>query len=293
MEQSAPLLTPPGLLHESCPLCDSDALVPRWMVNGYAIVRCRECSLVFVQNILSPEELTMHYSSRPDPAYTDDNRECLEYYYNKLRDRIEAKVSQPGRILDVGCSGGLFLEVMKGWECYGCEISPTDAELARQRFGDRIFTGSLEDYPSPENFFDVITLQDVFDHCPDPLPVLAKCRGLLKEGGMLVIKVHNISCLYAKITGARFYAIIPPTHLFYYDRRTLALAAAKSEFEVVETMFIAHLLRVSTVFMRLARGDKNSLLYRIYLGLADRSLGRIKIRKNLHDIVTVLAVKRT
>jgi hypothetical protein len=42
-------------------------------------------------------------------------------------------------------------------------------------------------------------------------------------------------------TGAGFCAIIPPSHLFYYDRRTLGLAAAKSGFEVVETGFIAHL----------------------------------------------------
>jgi hypothetical protein len=115
---------------------------------------------------------------------------------------------------------------------------------------------------------------------------------MLKEGGLLVIKVHNISCLYARLTGAGFYAIIPPSHLFYYDRRTLTLAASKSGFEVVETKFIAHLLRLSTVFMRLSRGDKKSLFYRIYLALANRSVGKIKIRKNLHDIITLFAVKR-
>jgi 2-polyprenyl-3-methyl-5-hydroxy-6-metoxy-1,4-benzoquinol methylase len=209
-----------------------------------------------------------------------------------LRKRIDATVSQPGKIFDVGCSGGWFLEVMKGWECYGCEIAPAYAEMARRRFGDRIFTGTLEDYPSADDYFDVITLQDVLDHCPEPLPVLAKCRRMLKEGGLLVIKVHNISCLYAKLTGAGFYAIIPPSHLFYYDRRTLALAAAKAGFEVVETKFIAHLLRISTVFMRLSRGNRKSLFYRIYSALADRSLGRITIRKNLHDIITVFTVKR-
>jgi len=247
---------------------------------------------VFVQSIPSREELAAYYASGGDPVYSDNNRECLDYYYTQLRKRIEARVSRPGRILDVGCSGGWFLEAMKGWECHGCEIVPADAEIARRRFGDRIFTGALEDYPSVQNYFDVITLQDVFDHCPEPLPVLAKCRGMLKEGGLLVIKVHNISCLYARLTGAAFYAIIPPSHLFYYDRRTLALAAEKSGFDVVETKFIAHLLHVSTVFMRLSRGNRKSVFYRIYSVLAGHSLGRIKIRKNLHDIVTLFAVKR-
>ena len=248
---------------------------------------------MFVRNLLSPEELAAHYASGSDPVYTDDNRECLDYYYLQLRKRIEARVSRPGKILDVGCSGGWFLEAMRGWECHGCEIAPADAALARRRFPDAIFTGTLEDYPEAANYFDVIAMQDVFDHCPDPLAVLQKCRRMLKDGGLLVLKVHNISCLYARIAGARFYAVIPPSHLFYYDRRTLELAAAKSGFEIVETRFIAQLLRISTVFMRLSRGNRESWLFRIYSALAGRRLGKIKIRKNLHDIVTAFAVKRS
>jgi len=280
-------------LHQSCPLCQSQALERRWEVGGYTIARCQGCTLVFVQDILTGEQLAAHYASGSDPVYSDDNRECLDYYYLELRKRIEERIPRPGRIFDVGCSGGWFLEAMKGWECYGCEIAPADAAVARQRFGDRIFTGTLEDYPGADGFFDAITLQDVFDHCPAPLAVLEKCHRMLKDGGLLVIKVHNISCLYARIAGAGFYAIMPPSHLFYYDRRTLELAAAKSGFEVVEARFIAHLLRVSTVFLRLSRGNPKSPFYRIYSALEGRWLGRIKLRKNLHDIITVFAVKRS
>jgi SAM-dependent methyltransferase len=280
------------LLHQSCPLCGSGALKHLWVVNGYTLVRCGGCCLVFVQNILSREQLAAEYAACEDPAYRDDNRECLEYYYQKLRQRIEARVPRPGKILDVGCSAGWFLETMKGWDCSGIEISAEDAEVARRRFGDRIFTGTLEDYPSEDSSFDVITLQDVYDHCPEPLPVLAKCHRMLKAGGLLVIKVHNISCLFARLSGPNFYAIIPPFHLFYYDRHTLELAATKSGFDVVEAKFIGHLLRVSTVFMRLAQENKKSPFHRIYLALENRSLGRMTFRKNLHDIITVFAVKR-
>jgi hypothetical protein len=68
-------VTRPGLLHKSCPLCDSDALKRRWQVNGYTIVRCAGCSLVFVQNTLSREELAAYYASSGDLVYSDDNRE--------------------------------------------------------------------------------------------------------------------------------------------------------------------------------------------------------------------------
>jgi SAM-dependent methyltransferase len=186
--------------------------------------------------MMGREELAAHYASG-DPVYSDANRDCLDYYYNRLRGLIEARFSLPGRVFDVGCSGGWFLDAMKGWECHGCEIVPGDAENARGRYGDRIFTGAFEDYPAPDEYFDVVTLQDVFDHCPEPMAVLSKCRGMLKEGGLLVIKVHNISCLYAKLTGPDFYAIISPSHLFYYNRGTLELAAGKSGFEVIQSKF--------------------------------------------------------
>jgi SAM-dependent methyltransferase len=242
--------------------------------------------------MIGREELAAHYASG-DPVYSDANRHCLDYYYTRLRELIEARFSQPGRIYDVGCSGGWFLDVMMGWERHGCEIVPADAENARSRYGDRIFEGAFEEYSGPDEYFDVVTLQDVFDHCPDPMAVLSKCRGMLKEGGLLVIKVHNISCLYAKLTGPNFYPIIPPSHLFYYDRGTLGQAAARSGFEVVQSKFIGHRLLLTTVFSRLSRGDKKSVAHRIHLALAGSRLGNISILKNLHDIITILAVKRS
>ena len=122
-------------------------------------------------------------------------------------------------------------------------------------------TGSFEDYPLREGYFDVVTLQDVFDHFRDPLPALEKCRRLLKQGGLIVIKVHNISCLYAKLTGRHFYAVIPPSHLFYYDGRTLAHTLSKAGFRVVNSRFIGHLLKLKTVFWRLSRSNTNSSIF--------------------------------
>lgn len=280
-----------GSPHTSCPLCSTQTLEHRWDVDGYDIVRCKECGLLFVRNSPSSKELARFYDSGEDPVYSDDNRDRLDHYYLELRKRIEKMVPPPGRILDVGCSGGWFLEAMAGWECYGCEIASAAAEVARRRFGDRIFLGSFEEYQAENGFFDVITMQDVIDHCPAPLPALEKCHRLLKPGGLLVVKVHDFACLYAKLAGSRFYAVIPPSHLFYFDRRTLGSAVTRTGFKVVERAFIAHKLKISTVFMRLARANEESLSYRIYSKLEGTRLGEVTIRKNLHDLITLFAVR--
>ncbi|HLY40844.1 MAG TPA: class I SAM-dependent methyltransferase [Terracidiphilus sp.] len=277
--------------YASCPICSGTILKPLWEVNGYTIARCTACTLVFVQNRVTLEELGAHYSSSGDEAYDDTNADCLNYYYFKLADLIKARFPHPGRILDLGCSRGWFLDAMTGWECHGNEIVPSDAAAARERYGDRIVSGSFDDYPLREDYFDVITLQDVFDHFRDPMPALEKCRKMLKPGGLIVIKVHNISCLYAKLTGKNFYAIIPPSHLFYYDRRTLARALSIAGFRIVDSRFIGHLLKIRTVFWRLSRGNSDSLFYRICKFSSGKAFGEFKIHKNLHDIITMSAVK--
>jgi 2-polyprenyl-3-methyl-5-hydroxy-6-metoxy-1,4-benzoquinol methylase len=276
-------------MHRACPICGGARLKRLWDLRGDIIVRCEGCSLVFVQNEMTPEELNALYAD-PDGSYDEDNSDCLKYYCEILRGLIESRCPQRGRILDIGCAAGWFLDLMKGWECHGNEISPAYARIAGERFGDRIVNCLFEDYPLRENYFDVITLQDVFDHLRDPVAILRKCYAMLKPGGTIVIKVHNISCLYAKVTGPRFYAL-QPGHLFYYSKRTLELLLRKTGFQLTDARFIPHILRIRIVFHRLARGNRNSIFYRIARRLRSTWLGDVKIRKNLHDIITVIAVK--
>ncbi len=277
--------------YSCCPVCGGTDLKGLWEVDGYTIARCRTCSLVFVQDQLTTEQLAAHYADVKDDAYDDPNIECLSYYYKKLGGLIRSQIPQPGKLLDVGCSRGWFLDVMQGWECHGIEIVTSDGMIARKRHGDRIFVGLFEDYPLMENYFDVITLQDVFDHIRDPMAALEKCRRMLRPGGMIVIKVHNISCLYAKLTGRNFYAVVPPTHLFYYDAGTLDRALSKSGFQVLSSKFIGHLFKFKTVFLRLSQGNTKSLSYRIFGALNGTALGEVRFHKNLHDIITILAIK--
>jgi len=277
--------------HCSCPVCRGSALRTLWKVDGYTIAKCDTCTLVFVQEKVTTEELSAHYASGTDQAYDDSNADCLSYYYQKLGDLIRARYPTPGRILDLGCSRGWFLDAMTGWQCYGNEIVAYDAAAAKEKYGDNIVVGAFEDYPMMVGYFDVITMQDIFDHFRDPLPALEKCRRLLRPGGMIVVKVHNISCLYAKVAGRGFYAIIPPSHLFYYDHRTLANTLATAGFQVIDSRFIGHLLKVKTIFWRLSRGRTQSSFYRICKYLDGKAIGEFRIHKNLHDIITMTAVK--
>ena len=277
-----------------CPLCESINLKNLYSnVNDFTIVRCLECRLVFVKERLSTEKLLGYYEADKDnPTYSDPaNIANLNYYFNRLRSIIEARV-RPGRVLDIGCSAGYFLDTMRGWDCYGIEIPSTWADVARGKYGRNIHIGSLEDAEFPENYFDVIAFQDVFDHLPSPMDYLQACNRLLRPGGLVVIKVHNISCLFARLSGRRFYAMIPPYHLFYFNETTLKMALNKAGFEHEMTTFIAQILFLKTIPLRMARARREGLFYRAFQVLDRLPVGTLTIRKNLHDIITVIGTKR-
>ena len=278
--------------HDVCPVCQSARIQPKYKVNHCNLVACAECSLIFVKERFTDDQLRSIYENLPDNfAYTDDdNKKNLGHYFLKLKRLIEMRMPS-GRILDVGCTDGSFLDLMAGWDCYGSEISPPSFQAAQRRYGDHIFAKPLSELTGFGGFFDVITLQDVFDHMPDPAQALAQCQRMLKPGGLLVVKVHNIHCLYARFTGRHFYAIIPPTHLFYYSPRSIRVALEKSGFHTDRITFISQLLFLKTVAFRLSQERTVPFFYELYKLLSKSPIGKIKIYKNFNDVMTVLATK--
>ena len=291
-EDKAGLDKSEGGLYEACPVCGSTDLKNKYAVKGYTLAECSACTAVFVREKLSVDYLAGIYQQQEgNRFYEEDNKDCLNYYNGLVRKEVEAAKPGKGRILDIGCSSGLFLELMEGWERHGIEVSEEFGAAAKARIGENIFIGTFEQYPAKENYFDVITLFDVFDHFLDPAENLRRCRGMLKPGGLIVIKVHNISCLFAKLAGPGFYAIVPPVHLFYFNRKSLQQILEKNGFTFLKHEFIGHLMRLATVFFRLCKENKASVLYRLYEFFSRRPFKDLKVRKNLHDIITVFAVK--
>lgn len=129
------------------------------------------------------------------------------------------------------------------------------------------------------------------DHTPDPLAELKKVNRLLRVGGVVVIKVHNISCLWARLVGKRFYAIIPPFHLFYFNKATLARLLDATGFQMTQSKFIGHRLALKTVPYRLAGGKTNSPWFSLHSLLAKTPFGNVPIYRNLFDIITVIGEK--
>ena len=59
--------------HLSCPICSKDDLLQRYGINGFTIVQCRLCKVMFVKDQLSQEELDFHYGKDTEIMTSDED----------------------------------------------------------------------------------------------------------------------------------------------------------------------------------------------------------------------------
>ncbi len=136
----------------------------------------------------------------------------------------------PGRILDIGCSGGYLAErlVGAGSKVTGIELDPAAAERARG-FCDEVLVGDAEtmELSFAPATFDAIVCGDLIEHLRDPGALLARLRPLLKPGGRLVLTTPNVAnwTIRLQLLLGRFRytdrGILDRTHLRLFTRATL------------------------------------------------------------------------
>jgi len=112
-----------------------------------------------------------------------------------LRTRLIKRMLQKekGRLLDVGCGDGFFLEqlIAMGFECVGLEPSTQAAELCQARvgpLGGQVHCQEIRDY-HPTDPFDVVVCGEVLEHVEDDVDMLIHIHRLLRPGGTLVLTV--------------------------------------------------------------------------------------------------------
>ena len=168
-----------------CPICGDGSGQPR-PLNRSGFLHCRVCDLVWTERRLEIPDLVEHYETRePSDAV---RRARLALYDSFLRECGQQVGHRAGRLLDVGCGWGDFVEraARSGWDARGIEPSPRIADDASRR-GLRVAPGTLEDLPVDWSCFDLITYWDVFMFVDHPHRELERAVARLRPGGSIYI----------------------------------------------------------------------------------------------------------
>ena len=142
----------------------------------------------------------------------------------------------PGKLLEVGCGRGRFLERMRraGWQVQGTEFDPAAAERVRAKYGLQIDVGDLAALHYPADAYDAIAMSQVIEHVHDPRALLEECRRVLRPGGRLVLSTPNAASLAHRRDGRHWRGLEPPRHLHVFTPNALAQCVQACGWQVKE-----------------------------------------------------------
>lgn len=242
--------------HAACDWCGSTAA--RLLFEGpdrldrlpgeFRMAQCEACGLIRQHPRLAWESLKHYYSGE---YYRDEStlryrmvkdesnplRRWHRGYGSAKRLRAVERHAPGGRLLDVGCGMGLFLEAAHTsgrWEVAGIEPTEVACNIVRQGLGVPVHMGTLVDYPAPDKPFDLITLWNVLEHVPDPTDTLGRCNAMLADGGVLSLTIPNVEGVGKRVFGKYWVGWDLPRHLYIFPRPVLETMLNQMGFELID-----------------------------------------------------------
>lgn len=161
-----------------------------------------------------------------------------------LRDIKTQVPKRQGRLLDVGCAHGWFIDISKtDFEVLGIEPDKAVFDATFKR-GLPVRFGYFPDVLEEGDKFDVIVFNDVIEHIPDIETVLQHCLHRLNKDGLLVLNLPNsngifyqLSKLLCRLKVSLFFdrlwqKNLPSPHLHYFNKNNLRFFLDKHGFDI-------------------------------------------------------------
>jgi SAM-dependent methyltransferase len=224
-----------------CLLCGSEsaaALFPvtdrlhRTTARDFTILRCGQCGLMRLDPRPAPAESRQYHPENywfaPDPTTAGRLEEAYRRLVLRDHARFVARAlgdsGARGRLLDVGCGGGLLLGMLRerGIRVVGLDNSAAAAQIAWSRQRVPAVCGVLEHIPLRDGAFAAVTMFHVLEHVHDPRAYIAAAYRLLTPGGRLIVQTPNAVCWQFRLLGRFWSGLDAPRHL--YDFRACDLA---------------------------------------------------------------------
>lgn len=195
----------------------------------------------------SEKDLPAYYESDAYISHTDSTKSLMDKVYQMIKSYsmkrklklINSSSSQKGKILDVGCGTGDFLEVCQAdeWKVTGIEPSLKATALAENKIAPkgRLFNDISEIKKEEYDSFDVITMWHVLEHVPNLLEYIDLLKKLLKKDGCLIIAVPNYKSYDAEFYKEFWAAYDVPRHLWHFSQKSIHRIFSAKNFEVVKT----------------------------------------------------------
>ncbi|MBI3864314.1 MAG: class I SAM-dependent methyltransferase [Planctomycetia bacterium] len=106
----------------------------------------------------------------------------------------------PGRALDIGCSTGLLVRMLRdrGFDAEGLEMNSSSAAWGAEQYGVKVKNATLRDGLFEESSFQLVVMADVLEHTVTPLMYLGMVRRILRPGGYMFVSFPDVASLESR-----------------------------------------------------------------------------------------------
>lgn len=237
----------------NCPVCcrkDSAPIRPIFddrygQPDLFMLMRCNGCGHHMTSPRLRESDLGALYSTyypRKQVVAADIREEAnrapgrsaaLRRWWNGTDNQAQYSVRPGELMLDIGCGSGLSLMEARKLEAdvRGVEADPNVRRIALE-LDISIHIGSVYDDPFPSEKFDLIALNQVIEHIPDPDLMLQQLRSRLRPGGRITLVFPNVESIWCRLSGAHWINWHVPYHLHHFTRAGFASMAQRCGFRV-------------------------------------------------------------
>jgi len=234
---------------KSCPICSNSTFEKKASIKDHSISKeifnislCKNCGFNFTNPIPSEETIGNYYQSENYISHSDTNKGLINKLYHLVRKQslkskltlLNNSVTKKGKLLDIGCGTGYFLQTCKenGWTVEGMEPDNTARSHAEQNTKQKIHTNLFS--ISENNTYNTITLWHVLEHVHKLNESIQHIHKLLVSNGILIIAVPNINSYDSIYYGNDWAALDVPRHLYHFKKENMDNLLTKHGFTIKE-----------------------------------------------------------
>lgn len=207
----------------------------KWAQSGpYKAYKCNNCNLVFMNPQLNEDGLTDYYSNYIGKRRLSNTLKMKQRSIQYVQDaNLIKSFIKKGKILDVGCNGGFFLDEMGSqFTRFGTELDSSAVQYAKSNYGEfasNIYNGSLSKAKFENDSFDLVMMRGVIEHVPDPEESINEVSRILKPGGLFYIcATPNGESFCADLYRENWTLYHPVQHLWHFSPNNLSILCSKS-----------------------------------------------------------------
>jgi len=206
------------------------------LMEKYNVAVCKKCGFIYADNIPPQAEFDNYYARMSKYEFNNNSGAVPAEnmaHFRKIVNFLIPHIKHPcAKILDIGCSTGALLSVLKtrGYrDLEGIDPSPSCAKAAKKIYGINVTSNNIASYKGKEKF-GLVILSSVFEHLVDLKAPMQKIHNLLDENGLVFLEVPDTE---------RFDKYIYPPfqqfsieHINYFSRYSIGNLASRFSFSI-------------------------------------------------------------